>query len=239
MRTLFLLVLLCGPTLTQALELRSGEARATLLELFTSEGCSSCPPADRWFSRLKQDPRLWDDVVPVAFHVDYWNYLGWEDRFASPAFAQRQRAFKAQGAARAVYTPGVMALGQEWRAWRFGQSRVPDSSERAGVLSATLDGDDLVARFEPATGNPKDLELHVAVLGFGLETRVRAGENRGEVLVHDFVVLGYQRVRGTGQWALELPETPLAQQASRLALATWVSPRDSVQPLQAVGGWLP
>ena len=61
----------------------SGPQRTHLLELFTSEGCSSCPPAEAWLSKLKADPRLWKDFVPLAFHVDYWDHLGWRDPFAA------------------------------------------------------------------------------------------------------------------------------------------------------------
>lgn len=240
MRLFLISLLLVAANSAHALELRSGESQATLLELFTSEGCNSCPPADRWFSGLKDHPRLWKDLVPVAFHVDYWNYLGWEDRFASPVYAQRQRSFKSQGAARAVYTPGMMALGQEWRDWRYGRA-LPGSEEQTGVLSVSIDGDDFQAAFD--TGSEakahKNPELHVAVLGFGLQTPVKAGENRGELLEHDFVVLGYVRVRGPGPWQLPLPEAPHTEQAEKLAVAAWVSPRGSVTPLQAVGGWLP
>ncbi len=222
----------------QALELRSGEKQATLLELFTSEGCSSCPPADRWFSTLRSHPRLWQDLVPVAFHVDYWNYLGWDDRFSHPDYARRQRSFKAQGAASAVYTPGVMALGQEWRNWRRRPDKPPASTDASGVLSLSLNGDRIIAQFEPTTTATGALELHVAILGFGLQTPVKAGENRGELLQHDFVVLGHRRSAGDGNWEFALPESPYTKQATRLALAAWVSPRGSVQPLQAVGGWL-
>jgi hypothetical protein len=70
----------------------SGKTRGHLVELFTSEGCSSCPPADRWLSRLKRDSRLWKSVFPVAFHVDYWDYIGWPDRFAVPQYSALQRA---------------------------------------------------------------------------------------------------------------------------------------------------
>jgi hypothetical protein len=87
----------------------SGPARASLLELYTSEGCSSCPPADRWLSQMP--PRR--DVVPLAFHVDYWDRLGWKDRFAQAAFSQRQRA-RNRGAGW-VYTPQVMLDGAERR----------------------------------------------------------------------------------------------------------------------------
>ena len=58
----------------------SGVTRTTLLELFTSEGCSSCPPAEKWLSQLKSNPDLWKKIVPIAFHVDYWDHLGWRDR---------------------------------------------------------------------------------------------------------------------------------------------------------------
>ncbi|MEO1079440.1 MAG: DUF1223 domain-containing protein [Pseudomonadota bacterium] len=238
MRNVFLMALLLACTPLQALELRSGETRATLLELFTSEGCSSCPPADRWYTSLQTHPRLWQDLVPVAFHVDYWNYLGWDDRFSHVDYARRQRSFKAEGAASAVYTPGVMALGREWRDWRYRPGKPPVSSDASGVLSLSLSGDRVVAQFDPATTIPDQLELHIAVLGFGLMTPVKAGENRGELLRHDFVVLGHRRAPGDGNWELELPDSPYTEQASRLALAAWVSPRGSVQPLQAVGGWL-
>lgn len=238
MRILILISLLglCAPL--QALELRSADTRATLLELYTSEGCSSCPPADRWFTSLQTHPRLWKDLVPVAFHVDYWNYLGWDDRFSAPHYALRQRDFKRQGAASAVYTPGVMALGREWRDWRYRPSRPPGSTTPAGVLSVSLDGDQIAARYEAAADDPEQLELHVAVLGFGLHTPVKAGENRGELLQHDFVVLGHSTVTGQDRWNLPLPDAAYAEQASRLALAAWVSPRGRVAPLQSVGGWL-
>ena len=65
---------------SEPLVFESGEARTMLVELFTSEGCSSCPPADAWISQLKESPDLWKKIVPVAFHVDYWNNLGWRDR---------------------------------------------------------------------------------------------------------------------------------------------------------------
>ena len=71
----------------------SGPACASLLELYTSEGCSSCPPAEAWLSNLTTDARLWTDVVPVAFHVDYWDYLGWDDVFACADFSERQRDY--------------------------------------------------------------------------------------------------------------------------------------------------
>lgn len=95
----------------------SGTGKTTVIELFTSEGCSSCPPADNWLSGFKSDPRLWKQIIPLAFHVDYWDYIGWRDRFASPAFSARQSDHKKQGNIRSVYTPGLVVDGREWRGW--------------------------------------------------------------------------------------------------------------------------
>ena len=71
----------------------SGAQQVAILELYTSEGCSSCPPAESWLNNLKASPDLWKHFVPVAFHVDYWNSLGWTDRWSSPEFSERQRDY--------------------------------------------------------------------------------------------------------------------------------------------------
>jgi hypothetical protein len=115
-----LLALALTAAIAQPLVIQSPEGRVSLLELYTSEGCSSCPPADRWLSTLRDDPRLWRLVVPVAFHVDYWDYLGWRDRFADPAHAERQRTLAGQGLLSTVYTPGLVLDGKEWRACTVG-----------------------------------------------------------------------------------------------------------------------
>ncbi|MGH7869893.1 MAG: DUF1223 domain-containing protein, partial [Candidatus Dormibacteraceae bacterium] len=89
------------------LEFRSAATQTALLELFTSEGCSSCPPAERWLTGLKDSPRLWEAFVPVAFHVDDWDRLGWPDRWASKEFSDRQRAYAASWGSASLYTPAL------------------------------------------------------------------------------------------------------------------------------------
>src|SRR5438034_11825938 len=84
----------------------SGETQSTLIELFTSEGCSSCPPAEKWLSVLKSNPDLWKKIIPVAFHVDYWDRLGSRDRLAKPEFTSRQPRYAAAWGGDSVYTPG-------------------------------------------------------------------------------------------------------------------------------------
>ena len=76
-----------------AVAFESSTEQVGLLELYTSEGCSSCPPADEWLSQLKENPGVWSQFIPIALHVDYWDYIGWKDRYASPSHAQRQRQY--------------------------------------------------------------------------------------------------------------------------------------------------
>jgi hypothetical protein len=95
----------------------SGSQTNALVELYTSEGCSSCPPADQWLTRLKTQSNQLGNIVPIALHVDYWDYIGWKDNFANPAFAKRQRDMAASGRARGVYTPQIAINGQDTRSW--------------------------------------------------------------------------------------------------------------------------
>src|SRR5262249_21336159 len=157
----------------------SGDTQVSLIELFTSEGCSSCPPAEKWMSALKSNQDLWKKIVPVAFHVDYWDRLGWRDRFAKPEFTSRQQHYAAGWGGDSVYTPGFVVNGKEWRGW-FGDSTMPTSSTKVGVLRVSLDGDGkLSATFVPARTQPRALAFNVALLGNELESDVKRGENSG------------------------------------------------------------
>src|SRR5262249_3425956 len=134
--------------------------------------------------------RLWKDFVPVAFHVDYWDYLGWRDVFGRADYSERQRAYAAQWKSRSVYTPAFVLDGKEWRGW-FGRDELPSSSTLpAGTLTANSDdGKRWQLRFEPTMRSPAALDFHAALLGFDLSSDVKGGENRGHKLQHDFVVL--------------------------------------------------
>jgi len=218
----------------------SGVQRVGLVELFTSEGCSSCPPADRWFSGLKADPGLWKDYVPVAFHVDYWDYIGWEDRFARTEYGDRHRRHALGGGARTVYTPGVFLQGQDWQEWRADRSPRRDEFE-AGELRLTVKGNRVAIHFDDRQPGPGGLEVNLAILGMNLETSVRAGENNGRMLRHDFVALhvvsaplepGPSGVSAT----TTLPRTDA--DFDELAVVAWVSRTGSQTPVQSVGGYL-
>ena len=218
----------------------SGPERVQLIELFTSEGCSSCPPADRWLTRLRQDDGLFTDFVPLAFHVDYWDYIGWKDRFARPAFSSRQRQYADENGSRMVYTPGMFLNGTEWNAWRQGIMNFR-SADPAGNLRVDVHGSDVRVMFEPAQPTPDGRRATVALLGMNRLTNVKAGENSGRILRHDFVVLELveTRLREDEGWLvgeIELQSDPFGQ--SDLAIAAWVSERDTQAPLQATGGFL-
>jgi len=167
----------------------SAPQQVQLVELYTSEGCNSCPPADRWLSSLAQRP----DVLAVAFHVDYWNRLGWVDRFASPLYTARQTSQVAGSGAGFAYTPQVLVNGRDWRGW----PRLPGVDARALVnitLMRELDGAVRVSvRSDP--GSPPGLALWWAQLEDGHVSQVLAGENKGAQLRHDRVVRQYGQAK--------------------------------------------
>jgi hypothetical protein len=216
--------------------------RVSLLELYTSEGCSSCPPADRYLSELKSHPELWTSVIPVAFHVDYWNYIGWTDRFSSPEYSARQRRYARSKNLKTVYTPGFLLNGEEWRSF-FGLRKLSvDSDEQVGILTLKINDVELKAEYLPVeklTDNA--LILNIAILGSDIKTDVRAGENDGKELKHDFTVLGYKTVplyKNETVYTVmtELPD--IVETAPRMAISAWISKEHDMTPLQAAGGWL-
>ena len=165
--------------------------------------------------------------------MDYWNYLGWNDRFSNKEYSQRQRGLVRQGLVSQVYTPGFVVNSAEWRGWFKGSRRWQPSNSKPGILKAKLDGDHLQVDFQQKQVNV----LYVAVLGFGLTTDVKSGENSGRVLKHDFVVLNMVSAEGNGTWDIPIPVIPQKGQ-QKTGLAVWVSPRNSYRVIQATGGYL-
>jgi len=215
--------------------LNSGTKQVTLLELYTSQGCSSCPPAERWLNEYVNDDDLWTRVVPVAFHVDYWDYIGWKDVYATPEYGERQRDYARAGKARTVYTPGLFSNGREWRGWTLRLN--PRASDREpGNLAVDITNGKLLASFPKST---TPMELHVALLGADLKTRIERGENRNRTLAQEFVVLAHEmHPSKNGQWAVTVP-VDIRRDTGRHGLAVWVSEQGNPAPIQATGGWLP
>lgn len=216
----------------------SGNRQVAMIELFTSEGCSSCPPADRWLSELTGDADLWKNFVPAAFHVDYWDYIGWRDRFAKSEFSDRQRRYASEGGVNTVYTPGVFRNGRAWRGWLL-RKTVESSRVNIGDLTIQVSGDEIVASFNAIDGGYENLKVNVALLGMNLESQISGGENKGKNLQHDFVVLGInsttlERKENLLVGRLQLPEPSV--KANHKAIIAWVSPADRQAPIQATGG---
>ncbi len=221
----FALLLACGPAVACTAE--SGATAPTVVELYTSEGCSSCPPADRWLSTLKGRP----DVLAVAFHVSYWDHLGWQDRFATAEGTQRQRALaRALGQAN-IYTPQVRVNGVDVRAG----AALPAPQPSPLRLTLKREGDE--ARVSVAAlARGARLSGWWVLLEDGHASRVRAGENAGETLRHDHVVRLYRPVAdwnaGDGLTArLALPAATPGQ-ARRVAFI--VADPATQRPLQAL-----
>ncbi|MES9991647.1 MAG: DUF1223 domain-containing protein [Candidatus Thiodiazotropha sp.] len=235
-------LLACAVSLPlQALTLESPKERVNLLELYTSHGCSSCPPADAWMRKLETHPGLWREFIPLAFHVDYWDSLGWPDRFASSAYSQRQRDYRRKGAIRSVYTPGFVLNGREWRQWFNRPQLELESNERVGRLTLEVEsGSGAKLRFVPEPHLAKgDFVAHLAILGVGLSSLISGGENNGRILDESFVVLSHLKTETRqGEWHFDWPDFSAAG-AERLAVVAWLSRPGSTQQVQAVGGWLP
>src|SRR5690349_21830257 len=122
MKNLLIAILALSMSTAQAAQCtaRSAEKTVALVELYTSEGCDSCPPADRWLSSLGPRGFAPDRVVPIALHVDYWDYIGWKDPYARQAHSARQRRMAQLARAAMVYTPQVLLQGQDFRHWNDG-----------------------------------------------------------------------------------------------------------------------
>ncbi|MGA2868081.1 MAG: DUF1223 domain-containing protein [Verrucomicrobiota bacterium] len=223
---------------------QSSERQTVLMELYTSEGCSSCPPAESWLSGMKKEPGLWSDFVPVAFHVEYWNYLGWRDKWSSKQFSDRQQNYAAVWGIENIYTPEFVLNGKEWHNW-FGFRGAPGlSGTITGILKVVSeDTNRWQASFSPAVGGTTGYEVNAALLDSELSSYVKAGEDEGRHLNHDFAALTLVKQPLTGkdggfQGEFTLDITPKATNG-RLALAVWVTCAGELEPLQSVGGWLP
>lgn len=241
----FWLLLSAGGALraeTNPVVCQSSERQTALLELYTSEGCSSCPPAERWLSQQKESSGLWKDFVPVAFHVDYWNSLGWRDPWSSAQASQRQRAYAQLWQSESIYTPEFVLNGSEWQAGWTKRIIPTPADTKVGVLAATLSGTNRwQVSFTPVQVGGTGYDVNLALLESGVSSDVKAVENRGRKLVHDFAVIKVTKdalVLRDGAWCAEVTVPPPKATAGRLALAVWVNRAGHMQPVQATGCWL-
>jgi hypothetical protein len=172
--------------------------RVALVELYSSEGCNSCPPADNWLSQWKNSGAA-QSIVPLALHVDYWNSLGWTDRFSQHRFTERQQMLTDLAGGHTIYTPEIFVSGRELRSWSQRdsfQSRVgkvvaePAQANVALELKGQAPGAfNVAAQFtSKAADTAGQLDAYLAVYENSLSSQVGAGENSGATLHHERVV---------------------------------------------------
>ena len=221
----------------------SGPNTAALVELYTSEGCSSCPPAERWLGTL---PERYPGtaVVPLALHVDYWDYIGWKDSYAKREFALRQKKLSQLQRMALVYTPQVMLQGRDFRRWgtqAFDEAvaRINSQPAKARLKLSLLRVDERALEVEVTAelASPaRDAALYLASYQSRLQNKVTAGENRGRILTHDHVVLewlGPLEVQNRRVERRTLPLLPGAAAANSGA-AAFVQERRTGEVLQAL-----
>ena len=188
------------PAIAAECSAKSGLVTVPLLELYTSEGCSSCPPADKWLGGLKPDT---SKFTPLAFHVDYWDYLGgkdrgWKDKFSKAEYSDRQRKTAAFGGAGFVYTPQFVMNGRDFKGWDHSRLReqIERSQNVASRANLTLNvvteaGGDIILQASAQAVKPTDAkysDIFIAIYENKLVSQVKAGENSGSTLKHDYVV---------------------------------------------------
>jgi hypothetical protein len=179
-----------------ACDAKSADHLVALIELYTSEGCDSCPPADNWLSRIPGADG--SQVIPIAFHVDYWDRLGWTDRFANASYTRRQYEQMHRQRAAFVYTPQVMVQGRDFTQWHSGGepaaaiAAINSRRPRATIeLSAEQRGANALVDVHvkvPDAGDRGHALVAIALVQSKLSSQVRAGENAGKRLAHDHVV---------------------------------------------------
>lgn len=223
--------------------IQSTSEQVTFLELYSSEGSAACPPADQWIAQFQNHPDLWRKFVPIVFHVTYWDRLGWKDRFASPEFDDRHKAFVESWKALSITTPTFVLNGVSWENW-FETKEIPAApAKQIGVLSAkALDTEEYLVSFKPLIPVSKPLEIHGALLGFAVPSQVTEGENLGKHLVHQFIVLNYRNKdfsAGENNFTTSLLfSLARKSEAARLAAVFWVTEKGNPVPLQAAGGFI-
>ncbi len=172
----------------------SSDTQTAVVELYTSEGCSSCPSADRWLSRLIEAPKDEINVLALAFHVDYWDYLGWKDRFSSADYTRRQRQLGANNLQRTIYTPEFFVNGMEARGTNNILGKIQQTNQQQAPLELKLiisrDESGLVLELHSPGDRGTIGQIHHRYLVYenDLSTEVKRGENSGETLRHQQVV---------------------------------------------------
>lgn len=194
-RILLIACLIASPAFAgeKIIAMSNGQQTA-VVELYTSEGCSSCPSADKWLAALIEVPEDELDVLALAFHVDYWDYLGWKDRFGSPKYTSRQRQLGANNRQRSIYTPEFFVDGAEARGTKKVLQKIHSTNGQKAKIQLKLviskSSDELQLELQSTSPKAADNSLHHRFFVYENElmSDVKRGENSGERLFHQQVV---------------------------------------------------
>ena len=202
MRRLLIPALLLFPLLVHAEQWQSSNTQTDVIELFTSEGCSSCPPADAFLSSLKNRDGVFRTFIPMAFHVDYWNYLGWKDPYSSKESTSRQRNYGSTFKLRYIYTPQMVVSGthQSVGSGRGKILRAIEQARKAPRVPVTISHPDKDTALVTIAAGPKpDQPATIWLFAYDKEhmTSIRRGENEGVRLANANIVRAHRRI---GEW---------------------------------------
>ena len=227
-----------------ACEARSGPKTTALVELYTSEGCSSCPPADRQLSRLRQALDPAGEAIPLALHVGYWDYIGWKDPYAQAVFGERHSWLVQVNRHQTVYTPhffvGGIELSLSPSALRDEVRRLnarPAEVEIRVQASVTSSGALALSADATARIGADPAALYLAIAESGLVSKVTRGENGGVTLTHDHVVrewIGPFRLSGGAARVQREVALPTAWNRAQLEVVAFVQDERTGGVLQAV-----
>jgi len=191
------LLLSTSPMFAGEVTVTSGPTITPVVELYTSEGCSSCPPADEWISKLGTTLSEEFHAVPLAFHVDYWNRLGWPDPYSDAAYTERQKVLAVLNRQRSIYTPEFLVSGEETPGTNKVVSAIVSANEKLAPVTITYgvrsEAGQIVADMS-ILNSVEEALLYLVVYESDIVREIGAGENRGRTLHHDFVVRHWQKV---------------------------------------------
>ena len=220
-------------------ELKSANTQTHVLELYSTQSCSSCPSAQKWVSSLKSRSGLWGKFIPIVFHVDYWDYLGWKDLYSKNQFTKRQRTYVRGWKSNTVYTPMFVLNGKEWRSRSV--ATLTKTGKKVGVLNVKRSQKDTyTVEFSPYNKKVLNYSFYGVLLGMNVKTNILGGENKGLKLQQDFLVLNLKKTNAScikkkcsGIITLKKPNLKGIQD---LKLAFWVAQKSQLTPVQVVGG---
>jgi len=214
-----LIALFAGIIITLSFEQNNDPAPVAIIELFTSQGCSSCPSADKLLSELSEK----ENVLALSFHVSYWNYLGWKDPYSSEQFTERQRTYAKKLHLNSIYTPQMIVNGTD----EFvGSSRVKAevaikqaTSTQEVQLQMTSNKENAIVVNYKLTGSTENEWFNIALVEKHVKNEVPRGENQGKVLEHDNVVRVFKilEAKKSGSITITLPEKSNMQNAMVIA----------------------